>query len=357
MYINCKTLSELQEEILDPLSVPEDRRYWDTDGGRITAQTPARRNSRKDCRRPNAESLVRQLYAKCRVAKKCDYDDNQQLWESVYEIFSRFSYISPQLRNYTVTKEFRKKYMFDGKILSKNTNKYFIVSNRHGDVNQGLYPFGLANIDSEKFPDPYYRGKNNQNCPVQAHTLLNCWGECRKDNCYENPPAKWQDIDYDYLVPRIISIELKDFINADLKDFLDPFKGQLGYDTTTKEGAVRNKDGSFTYYHRNNKLIRSVLTRVSKWTGGDHEYDPDKGKFPVWDGVGLDPYKKMGGESQWDYSKNGHILPTGKWYAPSAVINDAWYYMALHGIAWYCMVLLVLHNLAISCTIFHYIPL
>ena len=26
------------------------------------------------------------------------------------------------------------------------------------------------------------------------------------------------------------------------------------------------------------------------------------------------------------------ILPTGQWYAPSAVINDGWYYMVLHGI-------------------------
>ena len=36
-----------------------------------------------------------------------------------------------------------------------------------------------------------------------------------------------------------------------------------------------------------------------------------------------------------DGAKNGHILPTGQWYAPSAVINDAWYCMVLHGIAWY----------------------
>ena len=27
------------------------------------------------------------------------------------------------------------------------------------------------------------------------------------------------------------------------------------------------------------------------------------------------------------------ILPTGQWYAPSAVINDAWYYIVLHVIA------------------------
>ena len=37
------------------------------------------------------------------------------------------------------------------------------------------------------------------------------------------------------------------------------------------------------------------------------------------------------------------ILPTGQWYAPSAVINDAWYCMVLHGIALYCM---VLHGIA-----------
>ena len=27
------------------------------------------------------------------------------------------------------------------------------------------------------------------------------------------------------------------------------------------------------------------------------------------------------------------ILPTGQWYAPSAVINDVWYCMVLYGIA------------------------
>ena len=42
-----------------------------------------------------------------------------------------------------------------------------------------------------------------------------------------------------------------------------------------------------------------------------------------------------------DNDKNGHILPTGQWYAPSAVINDACiacYCIVLYGIAWYCMV-------------------
>ena len=48
--------------------------------------------------------------------------------------------------------------------------------------------------------------------------------------------------------------------------------------------------------------------------------------------------------------KNGHVLPTGLWYAPSAVINDARYCMALHGIAWHCM---VLHGIASYCIVLH----
>ena len=61
--------------------------------------------------------------------------------------------------------------------------------------------------------------------------------------------------------------------------------------------------------------------------------------------------------------KNGLILPTGQWYAPSAVINGTWYCMVLHGIAWYCIVLhgiawycrycLVLHGIALSYMVLH----
>ena len=61
-------------------------------------------------------------------------------------------------------------------------------------------------------------------------------------------------------------------------------------------------------------------------------------------------------------TKNGLILPTGQWYAPSAVINTAWYCMVLHGIAWYCMVLqsfawywLILHGIAWYCMVLHWI--
>ena len=51
-----------------------------------------------------------------------------------------------------------------------------------------------------------------------------------------------------------------------------------------------------------------------------------------------------------DGARNGHVLPTGQWYAPSAVINDVWYCMVLHGIALYC---LVLHGIAWCCMVLH----
>ena len=60
------------------------------------------------------------------------------------------------------------------------------------------------------------------------------------------------------------------------------------------------------------------------------------------------------------YTKNGIILPTGQWYAPSAVNNDAWYCMVVHGIALYCIVLhgiawycIVLHGIALYCMVLH----
>ena len=48
--------------------------------------------------------------------------------------------------------------------------------------------------------------------------------------------------------------------------------------------------------------------------------------------------------------KNGLILPTGQWYAPSPVINDAWYCIVLHVIAWYCI---VLHGIPWYCMVLH----
>ena len=44
----------------------------------------------------------------------------------------------------------------------------------------------------------------------------------------------------------------------------------------------------------------------------------------------------------------------GQWYAPSAVINHAWYCMVLHDIAWYCI---VLRGIAWYCMVLHGIAL
>ena len=49
-------------------------------------------------------------------------------------------------------------------------------------------------------------------------------------------------------------------------------------------------------------------------------------------------------------NKNDLILHRGQWYAPSAVINDAWYCMVLHGIALYCV---VLHGVALYGMVLH----
>ena len=50
--------------------------------------------------------------------------------------------------------------------------------------------------------------------------------------------------------------------------------------------------------------------------------------------------------------KNSHILPTGQWYAPSAVNYSALSCTNLHFFALSCT---ILHYLALSCTIMHYL--
>ena len=55
--------------------------------------------------------------------------------------------------------------------------------------------------------------------------------------------------------------------------------------------------------------------------------------------------------------KNSHILPTGQWYAPSAVINYGWYCMVLHGVAFYFMVLHGITWIAWYCMVLHGIAL
>ena len=253
-----------------------------------------------DCRRPNAEILVRQLYEVCEKDGVCvDRIDpknieERKVWKSVNAIFSRFSYVSPPLRNYIWKKEFRKDYMFDGKKLTKNTNEYRLLSPTHSQQRSYYESFGLSNIDG-KFPDAFARTESDA-CPQVPQTIFNCFGKCRRDNCNENPPRR-KDIDVSDRVPNILSMPLNKFINADFKDFVDPFKGQLGY-LFDENGAVKNVDGTWSFYKSPTlsanllvfptdssvaKLVRYTLARVSSWDGKD-----------LWDGVGMDPYRQMG---------------------------------------------------------------
>ena len=57
-------------------------------------------------------------------------------------------------------------------------------------------------------------------------------------------------------------------------------------------------------------------------------------------------YKDYNAYSDYNEYKNGLILPTGQWYAPSAVIKDAWHCMVLHCLAGHSM---VLHGIALYC--------
>ena len=52
--------------------------------------------------------------------------------------------------------------------------------------------------------------------------------------------------------------------------------------------------------------------------------------------------------------KNSHILPTGQWYAPSAVNYSAQSCTILHCLSLSCT---ILHYLALSCTNLHYLAL
>ena len=249
-----------------------------------TKRIKLRWNPLFDCRRPNAEILVRQLYEVCETAGPCvnkihRADEEIKVWKSVNAIFSRFSYVSPQLREFIMTKKFRKDYMFDGKRLTRNTNEYRLLSPTI--KKKKSESFGLFNIDG-KFPDAFARTESDA-CPPVPHTIFNCFGKCRRDNCNENPPPQSSgDIDISGSVPNILSMPLNQFIGADFKDFVDPFEGQLGY-LFHKNGAVKNADGTWSFYQNNNKLIRSTLARVSSWNGKD-----------LWDGVGMDPYRQMG---------------------------------------------------------------
>ena len=82
----------------------------------------------------------------------------------------------------------------------------------------------------------------------------------------------------------------------------------------------------------------SELNRTTKLLIETDEEDPDEG--PQKSAKEIEEEKKAEKAAQqkmvfsFKDNKNGHILPTGQWYAPSAVIKHPRYCMVLHGIAW-----------------------
>ena len=257
------------------------------------------------CVRPNAENLVRKLYRVCEKSGFCinqyleTFDpsaDPHQASRNINEIFARFSYISPRLMIFITSDKFRQRYMYDGKNLVKNRNSFSYVGEKFlGVSHNGQALDGLQDIDGGAFPDPFYRIKHNMTCPKVEHTIHNCFGKCRTDNCNENPPTKddlyriARNPGEPFPVPNIQSISLLEFIRGDLKTFEDPFVGQMGFEVLDGGGRVMNADGSNTTYQsirflKDNKtsvntLIKTSLARVSKWDG-----------IGIWDGIGADPY-------------------------------------------------------------------
>ena len=272
------------------------------------------------CVRPNAEKLVRKLYRVCEKSGFCinqyletldPASGHHQASRNINEIFARFSYISPRLMIYITSDKFRQRYMYDGKNLVKNNNSFSYIGQKHLQFSpRGIALDGLEDIDGA-YPDPFYRIKHNITCTKVEHTIHNCFGKCRPDNCNENPPTKdeleritrnWPE---PFPVPNIQSISLYEFIRGDFKDFEDPFLGQMGFEVLDGGGRVMNADGSKTTYQsirflkdnktRLNALRKTSLARVSKWDG-----------VGIWDGIGNDPYKfGLPREAKWDRDNTG----------------------------------------------------
>ena len=272
------------------------------------------------CVRPNAENLVRKLYQVCEKSGFCinqyleTFDpatSQHQASRNINEIFARFSYVSPNLMIYITSDKFRQRYMYDGQNLVKNNNSFSYVGQKFLQFSpNGNALDGLQDIDGA-YPDPFYRIKHNITCPTVEHTIHNCFGKCRPDNCNENPPTKdelfriarnWPE---PFPVPNIQSMSLYEFIRGDLKDFEDPFLGQMGFEVLDGGGRVMNADGSKTRYQsirflkdnktRSNTFVRTSLARVSKWDG-----------IGIWDGIGSDPYALgLPTEAKWDKDTTG----------------------------------------------------
>ena len=100
----------------------------------------------------------------------------------IAELNSEYSYVSFELKNFITSENFRKRFAFDGENLVANTNSYILIGPKH-DVTT---THGLENID-DKFPDPFYKEKQEITCPKVDCTTDNCYCRCRPDNCNKEP--------------------------------------------------------------------------------------------------------------------------------------------------------------------------
>ena len=78
--------------------------------------------------------------------------------------------------------------------------------------------------------------------------------------------------------PSIVTMGLEDFREGKIMNFVDPFKGQHGYEVT-EDGRVRNEDGSYTRYMHETGWLAPIRR---EYLNGD---------AVLWTGEGYDPYR------------------------------------------------------------------
>merc|ERR1712108_76803 len=144
-------------------------------------------------------------------------------------------------------------------------NSYALIGPKH-DVTT---THGLENIDGG-FPDPFYKRRQKISCPKVECSPDNCNCRCRLDNCNDKPVLPGP--------PSIVTMGLEDFREGKIMNFVDPFKGQHGYEVT-EDGRVRNEDGSYTRYMHEPGWLAPIRR---EYLDGD---------AVVWTGEGYDPYR------------------------------------------------------------------
>ena len=159
-------------------------------------------NDEYECKWPDAEKLVSQLYKVCLEEAACFA--NLGNGKCIAELNSKYSYVNSELKVFITSDNFRRHIAFDGENLVKNTNSYILIGPKHNVTTA----HGLENIDG-KFPDPFYKQKQNISCPKVECTPDNCYCRCRPDNCNDRPVGPGP--------PAIVTMGLEDFREGKIK--------------------------------------------------------------------------------------------------------------------------------------------